>query len=227
MTLQTIATDIANIAANQLAEMGLTVVPVSSDDPSLEDHSIEFRDARGRAHGVSVQVNSYSPSLANSSLSIQHVELKPIEGTRYSGTSFGWAHAELGSNSRAGRIEEIVAAIRANNWFVPIDDLDAGIVTDFRMGTIVPKLREHFFDGEVRLSRSAAGAAVDTIEILDGNTVAAKATFEGQARIRVSYTTVAGDVRDLEYRSLNAFEEAIDRDLGGTPAPTAGGGPRI
>ncbi|MCZ7860952.1 hypothetical protein O9X98_06000 [Agrobacterium salinitolerans] len=227
MTLQTLVTDITTIAANQLAEMGLTVVPVPSDDPSLEDHSIEFRDARGRAHGVSLQVNSHSASWANTSLSIQHVELKPIEGTRYTGTSFGWEHAELRSNSRAGRIDEIVASIRAHNWFVPIDDLDAGIVNDFRMGTIIPKLREHFFDGEVRLSRSAEGTDVDTIEILDGDTVTAKATFEGPARIRVSYATLAGDERVLEYRSLNAFSEDIDRDLGGKPAPTAASGPRI
>lgn len=227
MTLQKVVTDIQDLARQQLAALGLTVVPETSDDPSLEDHSVKFRDARGRAHAVSVQVNSYSPSLTKSSLSIEHVELKPIEDTRFSCMKSGWSHERLRSNSSAGRVEEIIAAIRANNWFVPIDDLEAGIVTDFRWETVIPKMREHFFDGDVRLSSSTAGAALDIVEILNDGKVTAKAAFTGQAIIRISYDTLAGEERVLEYNGLARFEENIDKDLGGTPTHTMASGPRM
>jgi hypothetical protein len=226
MTLQIIANDIADFAVEQLTELGLAVVSVPSDDPSIEDHAIEFRNASGLAHAVSVQVSSYSPSFARTSLSIKHVATRPIEGTDFTYASLGWQHSEMQSKSRAGRIGEIVAAIRANNWFVPVDDLASGIVTDFRMETIIPKLREHF-DGPVRLSQSATDGAIDTIEILDDDKVVAKTAFVGQAVIRLSYATLAGDERIIDYKSLNAFDEAIDRDLGGNPAPSAASGPRV
>ncbi|MCV9964188.1 hypothetical protein OIU34_20090 [Pararhizobium sp. BT-229] len=226
MTLRTIAENITGFAGEELARLGLTVVPAPSQDESTEDHSIEFRDGNDREHAVSVQVNSYAPSWSNVSLTIRHVEMKPIDGTRYSCASLGWVFSELRSNSRTGRIEEIMTAIKAHNWFMPVDDLDAGILTDFRMEKVIPKLREHFFDGEVRLSRSGANTAVDTVEILDNDgEVAAKAVFEAPATIRVIYATLAGDERVLAYNGMAAFEERIDRDLGGTPARTAG--PRV
>lgn len=220
MTLRTIAENITGFAGEELTRLGLTVVPVPSQDESTEDHSIEFRDANGREHAVSVQVNSYSPSWSNASLTIRHVEMKPIKDTRYSCASLGWVFSELRSNSRTGRIDEIIAAIRAHNWFMPMDDIEAGILTDFRMEKVIPKMREHFFDGEVRLSRSGADTSVDTVEIIgnDGE-VDAKAAFVGQAIIRVTYRTLAGDERVLDYNGLSAFEEKIDRDLGGNPAP--------
>lgn len=226
MTLQTIAENIAGFAAEQLAQSGLTVVPVPSEDPS-EDHAIEFRDGNGRVHAVSVQVNSLAPSWANSSLTITHVAMEAIEGTRYSSASPAWSFIELRSNSRTGRIEEIMAAIAANNWFVPVDDLEAGIVTDFRMKSVVPKLMEHF-DGEVRLSRSGADTDVDNIEIVEvGREVGVRAALIGPAQIHVTYTTLAGDERVLDYDCLVAFEKAVDRDLGGRPAQSNGIGPGV
>jgi hypothetical protein len=227
MTLRRVVTEIETLAGPQLAKLGLTVVPSQSADPSSEDHSIEFRDARGRAHGVSVQVNSYSPSLGNSLLSIERVELKPIEGTRFSCVKSGWAHAELRSRTPAGRVKEVLAAIGANNWFLPVDDIEAGIVTDFRWEKIIPKMREHFFDGDVRMSSSVVGGPVDTVEIIHDGKATAKAAFTGQAVIRVSYDTLAGDERVLEYVGLARFEENIDKDFGGSPAPTSVNGPRV
>jgi hypothetical protein len=227
MTLRHVADQIAALAVTELAQLGLTVVMDPSDDPSLEDHSIEFRDTSGRTHAVRVQVDSNSPSLANSSLSIEHVELKPIEGTRYSCAGSGWAHAGLARASTERTVEQIITAIKANNWFVAVDDLEAGILCDFRWKTVIPKLRENFFDGEARLSRSASGSPVDTVEILHDGEVTAKAVFVGQAVIRVSYPTLAGDERLLEYVGLNKFQENIDKDVGGNPSPATASGPQV
>ncbi|MCS4089251.1 hypothetical protein [Rhizobium sp. BK176] len=227
MSLQRVAAQIEFLAGPKLAELGLTLVLHPSENPASEDHSILFTDARARAHAVSVQVDSNSPSLANSSLSIEHVELKPIEGTPLSCVKSGWAHAELRSNTIGGRVEEILRAIGANNWFIPVDDVEAGIVTDFRWEKIIPKMREHFFDGEVKLSSSVVGQPSDTVEIIHGGKTTAKAALAGQAVIRVSYETLAGDERVLEYVGLAKFEANIDKDLGGRPASTAGIGPRI
>lgn len=227
MTLKKVADQIATLAAQQLAELGLSIVMVPSEDPDLEDHSIEFRDARGRTHAVRVQVNSHSPSLTNCSLSIEHVELKPIDGTRFTYAESGWAHAGLRRASTESTVEQIVTAIKANNWFVAADDLEAGVLADFRWKTVIPKLRDHFFDGEVRLSRSTPAARIDTIEILHDGEVTAKAAFTGQAVIRVSYPTLAGDERVLEYNGLARFEEKIDKDLGGNPTSAVALGPRV
>jgi hypothetical protein len=226
MTLHNIAQNITDIAGEELTKLGLIVVPVSSQDASAEDHAIEFRDANGREHAVSIQVNSYAPSWSNTSLTIRHVEMNEIEGTRYSAASIGWAFTELNSDSLEGRINEVIAAIKSHNWLMPIDDIDAGIVTDFRWETVIPKIKELCFDGDVRLSTSGATSSVDTVEIIgDDGVVDAKAVFEGEAIIRVSYRTLAGDERILEYNGLAAFEENIDRDLGGNRIPTAS--PRI
>lgn len=227
MTLQTIASDIEGFAAEELARLGLKVVASPSQDPMGEDDAIEFQDGQGRTHAVSIQVSSLSPSWARSSMSIRHTELKPIAGSRFSFAEMGWEHREFRSNSRVGRIEEVFAAITAHNQFLPVDDLQNGIVTDFRMESVIPKLLEHF-DGEVRLSRSGADTDVDTIEIVaHDDKVVANLTFVGRSGIRLTYATLAGDERVLDYGWLTAFQEAIDRDLGATPALLNTGGPRI
>ncbi len=227
MTLQTIASDIEGFAAEELARFGLKVVASPSEDPMGEDDAIEFHDGQGRTHAVSIQVSSLSPSWARSSMSIRHTELKPIAGSRFSFAEMGWEHREFRSNSRVGRIEEVFSAITAHNQFLPVDDLENGIVTDFRMESVIPKLLEHF-DGEVRLSRSGADTDVDTIEIVGrDDKVVASVVFTGQSEIRLTCTAPDGDDRVLHYGWLTAFQDAVDGDLGATPALPNTGGPRI
>lgn len=218
MTLQTILADIENIAAAKLAALGLKAVAAPTVDPMSEDHAIEFRDARDRVHAVKVQVHSYAPSWSSSSMVITHVEMKPIADTSLSYAETGWSHPQFESTSITGRIKELLTAISDHNWFEPEDDIEAGVVTDFRMETVIPKLLETF-EGDVRLSRTAAEGPVDTVEIVsEEGTVEATLRFSGPSDISLVYRTILGNYRTLEYDCLNSFDQAIDTDLGRRPS---------
>jgi hypothetical protein len=224
MTLQTILADIENIAATKLAALGLKAVANPTDDPMSEDHAIEFRDARDRVHAVRLQVNSYAPSWSSSSMVVTHIEMKPIAGTTLFYAEPGWSHPQFESTSVAGRIKELLTAIADHNWFEPEDDVVAGVVTDFRMETVIPKLLETF-EGDIKLSRTAAEGPVDTVEIVDeGGNVEATLRFSGPSDITLAYRTILGNDRTIKYDCLKSFNQAIDADLGRRPANGPGNG---
>lgn len=225
MTFQQLVADIQAEAGQRLRELGLTVFPITAKFPGAEDHGIEFRDEVGRSHAVNVNVSSQYPTLDNATIAIEHVSLQPVEGTRFSCVKSGWSYQGLPFGSPSKKIDHILTVIREHNRFVPNDDLEAGIVKDFRWASVIPAMRKQFFDGEVRMGRSKPGGPYDFVEILHGNEVSAKAAFDGGATIRVTYETICGDDRVLEYNGLVRFNENLGRDIGGI-VPSETHGPR-
>lgn len=218
MTLEKIAHDIRGFGHEWLEKFGLTVVPVESDDPESTDHAISFRDAAGLEHVVSVQVSALSPAWKNTSMTVEHTTLDQIEGTDFKLASAEWFHHGFQTNSRVQRVEEIMEMIAAHNRFTPVDDLDAGIVTDTRIPKIIARLRTIFGEdeqGSIRLKASSGNGACDTIELLSKSDVLDfRVEFHGRSGIRVTYPTLAGDTRVLEYDHLGAFNRDFDKDIG-------------
>lgn len=80
--MKTIIEDIDRAAGDILRAQGLAAVYSPADDVSNEDDAVNFVDAAGRKSAVSLQLDSYGPSIDNASVTVfnfKTVEL-PVDG---------------------------------------------------------------------------------------------------------------------------------------------------
>jgi hypothetical protein len=223
MSLLSIAKDLNVSAADKLAKLDLEALALQSPDPTVEDHEIIFMDSLGRRHGVTLQ-------LAGTTWEEVTVRAVRPRMDRIEGTAFKVAYPlvqyhDLKGRSTAEKVREVVAQIEASNVFVVRDDLYRGIIADHRFKPIVEHLLENF-DGEVVFKSSSKMSAIDTLQIVSGDTIQVTAVLD-RRRIEVSYPTIAGAERQLVYTSVIQFQNNIGPDTGNRCVPATDAGPRL
>jgi hypothetical protein len=216
MSLESIAKDIRDHAAEQLAAKGLSVVARPTDDIEHEDHQIALVDKDGREHVVSIQVSSHAPSWRDASISVQMPETKAIPGTRFTQESVeAWLHIEFKTRTAADRIGEIVDAVEQYDRFVPVGDIEAGIVTDFWIADIAQRLlalgEATGRTGDIDIFTKPDGEPVSVVLIGEDGMSVAQVSCSGH---RLKFESIHVDPRqEWEVSGLRPFLARFDAEV--------------
>nr|WP_250808422.1 hypothetical protein [Neorhizobium tomejilense] len=222
MTLNSIVRDIDRYGRSKLDMLGLTVHAVESQFADTEDHSVEFRDAAGRVHAVSLTVSSLAPSWNSVSLSRQHFDLNDLPGTDVKCVKLGFSFPDLESATPGAKVAELLTYLRDNWSFAVIDDPEnARTVTDSRFIRVLPLLMERF-DNEVRFERSAPGGRVDIVKLVDDTGKASLTVQLGMGHVWITYEE-DDEEKKLHYRTFPEFEDNFPNDMPVNPVGRQGG----
>lgn len=220
MTLKTVLDDIRKYGRAKLKEHGLEAGSSRSDDPSLYDDEIVFRTRAGRNLVVKVQISSFGDGW--SAAAINHYVFKDVPVGR-----LGFTHAALEgamgpyflTDNAKKSVDRIFQEIEKSGLAVePVDNLEAMIVTDFRLPAMITGLEaiEELLTGVSELRFGEDGVIVNRASLYCDGEEFIRAELSGEYQVKVTNVlrgedkTVAGDawirdaIKDLALASYSS-----------------------
>lgn len=190
MSLKSVIDDIRKYGREKLAEHGLEVGTSLADDPSLHDDEIEFRTRTGHTLVVKVQVSSYGGGW--SAAAINHYVYKNVPVGR-----LGFTHSTLDgaygphflTEDGKKSVERIIQEIEKSGLAVqPIDDLEARIVTDFRLPAMITGLEgvEELLSGASEFRFNKEGNAINRVSLYCDGGEFVRAELSGEYDVKVT-----------------------------------------
>jgi hypothetical protein len=163
MSIETIARDIRRYAKLKLDEHQIVVVPMPTNDPDLEDDTIEFVRKDERKLTFSLQVSSLSSGHWDDAIGQQSLfEVKALSDTGFSQHSLEALQPINLTGSTEQRVAKIVAQLEATSYELePVDSIEDKVITNSIAEDVVKAL------GEVR--EMLAGISDIKVAFADNN----------------------------------------------------------
>lgn len=165
MTLEALITDIKHYGGVRLAELGLTVEAIHSDDPESYDDEIIFRTSDGARLAVQLQASSLEPIVWDeTSIAIYVFEDKALGATGYSSRGIeGARHIPLQDNVKSN-VKRLISEIEKSELAtVPVDSIKKMVANDPRMPEIVKSL-EYVQEALTGISTIYFGMTSDVVD---------------------------------------------------------------